>query len=253
MGCHFILQGIFLTRGSNLCLPRWQVHFLLLSHQGSHHTLSHHVVLQLIQTSTNTEVVMTYYREVKDFFKKQLILPSNLGQVSVPAFLHDGCALWCIWEMLGKELISRFMEERNRALDNYNLKCTLIRILVPFCLLTAYMYIPHCLVFMETSVSVFKLKAAYSTLVQMPSLRVFIVSLIWHVFKCLGILEVYHCCHALYQPSPPHSPLSCRYGVCQGHMSLLRLVSRCWYSCKKVEMKNEYIMLLIPYVIFLDR
>lgn len=70
------------------------------------------------------------------------------------------------------------MKERNRALDYYNLKCTLLQILGPFCLLTVYMYIPHCLVFMETSVSAFKLKAAYSTLVQMPSLRVFIVSLI---------------------------------------------------------------------------
>ena len=35
MGCHFILQGIFLTQGSNLCLLPWQVDSLPLSHQGS--------------------------------------------------------------------------------------------------------------------------------------------------------------------------------------------------------------------------
>ena len=35
MGCHFLLQGIFLTQGSNLCLLHWQADCLLLSHQGS--------------------------------------------------------------------------------------------------------------------------------------------------------------------------------------------------------------------------
>ena len=34
-GCHFLLQGIFLTQGSNLCLLHWQVNSLPLSHQGS--------------------------------------------------------------------------------------------------------------------------------------------------------------------------------------------------------------------------
>ena len=35
VGCHFLLQGIFLTQGSNLCVLRWQVDSLPLSHQGS--------------------------------------------------------------------------------------------------------------------------------------------------------------------------------------------------------------------------
>ena len=38
VGCHFLLQGIFPTQGSNLhllCLLRWQVVSLPLSHQGS--------------------------------------------------------------------------------------------------------------------------------------------------------------------------------------------------------------------------
>ena len=35
MGCHFLLQGNFLTQGSNPCLLHWRVDSLLLSHQGS--------------------------------------------------------------------------------------------------------------------------------------------------------------------------------------------------------------------------
>jgi len=35
MGCHFLLQGIFLTQGLNLNLLHWQVITLPLSHQGS--------------------------------------------------------------------------------------------------------------------------------------------------------------------------------------------------------------------------
>ena len=35
MGCHFLLQGIFPTQGSNLCLLHWQVDSLPLSHLGS--------------------------------------------------------------------------------------------------------------------------------------------------------------------------------------------------------------------------
>ena len=36
LGCHFLLQGIFPTQGSNLCLLCWQADSLPLSHQGSH-------------------------------------------------------------------------------------------------------------------------------------------------------------------------------------------------------------------------
>ena len=39
VGCHFLLQGIFWTQGSNpclLCLLHWQVDFLQLHHLGSH-------------------------------------------------------------------------------------------------------------------------------------------------------------------------------------------------------------------------
>ena len=35
VGCHVLLQGIFQTQGSNLCLLHWQVDSLPSSHQGS--------------------------------------------------------------------------------------------------------------------------------------------------------------------------------------------------------------------------
>ena len=34
VGCHFVLQGIFLTQGLNLCLLHWQVDSIPLSHLG---------------------------------------------------------------------------------------------------------------------------------------------------------------------------------------------------------------------------
>ena len=35
MGCHFLLQGVFLTKGLNLSVLHWQSDSLPLSHQGS--------------------------------------------------------------------------------------------------------------------------------------------------------------------------------------------------------------------------
>ena len=35
VGCHFLLQGIFLAKGSNLCLLNWQAASLLLCHHGN--------------------------------------------------------------------------------------------------------------------------------------------------------------------------------------------------------------------------
>ena len=40
VGCHFLLQGIILTEGSNPCLLHWQVGSLPLSQQGNPHTVS---------------------------------------------------------------------------------------------------------------------------------------------------------------------------------------------------------------------
>ena len=44
--CHFLLQGIFPTQGTNLCLLHWQANSLSLSHLGSYvcYVLSHSVM-----------------------------------------------------------------------------------------------------------------------------------------------------------------------------------------------------------------
>ena len=39
VGCHFLLQGIFLTQGLNPHVLHWEADSLLLSHQGSHATI----------------------------------------------------------------------------------------------------------------------------------------------------------------------------------------------------------------------
>ena len=44
VGCQFLLQGIFLTQGSNPCLLHWQVDSLPLSHQGSNTNPSYNEV-----------------------------------------------------------------------------------------------------------------------------------------------------------------------------------------------------------------
>ena len=41
---HFLLQGIFLTQGSDSCLLHWQVDSLLLSHEGSPQNIINHWV-----------------------------------------------------------------------------------------------------------------------------------------------------------------------------------------------------------------
>ena len=45
MGCHFLLQEIFPTQGSNLCLLHWQAGFLPLSHREAHEMVRWHYQL----------------------------------------------------------------------------------------------------------------------------------------------------------------------------------------------------------------
>ena len=47
VGCYFLLQGIFLTQGSTLCLLHWQVDSLPHSHQGSHTKLPYYISKQI--------------------------------------------------------------------------------------------------------------------------------------------------------------------------------------------------------------
>ena len=53
MGCHFLLQGIFLTQGLNLNLLHWQVDSLLLSHKGNPKATIHYTPIKSKQTNKN--------------------------------------------------------------------------------------------------------------------------------------------------------------------------------------------------------
>ena len=70
-GCHFLLQGIFFTQGSNLHLPDWQVNSLPLSHQGSPPFF-----LFLWRTPTNTftfpQKYLTFKSEIRTRWKPDL-------------------------------------------------------------------------------------------------------------------------------------------------------------------------------------
>ena len=57
MGCHFLLQGIFLTQGWNPHLLHWQVDSFPLSHQGSPH---HSLYMGSISTSSFAAFRMQY-------------------------------------------------------------------------------------------------------------------------------------------------------------------------------------------------
>ena len=67
VGCHFLLQGIFLTQGSNLRLLHWQAASLPLSHQGSHER-------KYTQYDNNSKVINLFrdynsIRETRNFQK----------------------------------------------------------------------------------------------------------------------------------------------------------------------------------------
>ena len=61
VGCHFLLQDIFLTQGLNPSLPHWQVNCLPLSHQGSPVLLTTTVSLSLqARIHQNTLYIYTF-------------------------------------------------------------------------------------------------------------------------------------------------------------------------------------------------
>ena len=67
--CHFLLQNIFLTQGSNLHLLLWQVHSLPLSHLGS-------LFPRNFQLRQRTSVTLCWCLNGKELHKR--IFPSNV-------------------------------------------------------------------------------------------------------------------------------------------------------------------------------
>ena len=54
VGCHFLLQGIFLTQRLNLCLLHWQVGSLPLNHVGSPHNQINYIKNNVINTPSSS-------------------------------------------------------------------------------------------------------------------------------------------------------------------------------------------------------
>ena len=64
VGCHFLLQGIFLPQESNLCILHWQVDSLLLSHVESpivlcimHNNFQMVICWTVVESFTYTEII----------------------------------------------------------------------------------------------------------------------------------------------------------------------------------------------------
>ena len=101
MGCHFIIQEIFLTQGSNLCLLHWQADSLLLSHQFSSVTQSCPTLHDLMDRRTPG---LPVHHQLLEFTQTHLhwvsdaIQPSHpLLSPSPPAFnlsQHQGLFKW---------------------------------------------------------------------------------------------------------------------------------------------------------------
>ena len=82
VGCHFLLQGIFLTQGSNLCVLHCRQILYLLSHLGS-----------MVATEKTTKVILV------TFFKRQILLilyvkvicarHSDLYKLVFPPFISE--------------------------------------------------------------------------------------------------------------------------------------------------------------------
>ena len=69
VGCHFLLQGIFLTQGSNQHLLHWQVDSLPLSHPGSIFGIS---IIQFLSSFLSINVFFILKVKVKSLSLVQL-------------------------------------------------------------------------------------------------------------------------------------------------------------------------------------
>ena len=100
VGCHFLLQGFFLTQGSNLRLLHWRADSLLLSHEGSPPAgaayslqqcliLRHPLYYSLPGSSVHGILQATILEWVANFFSRGASRPRDLTHVS-----YISCTGW---------------------------------------------------------------------------------------------------------------------------------------------------------------
>ena len=99
VGCHFLLQGIFLAQGSNphlLCLLHWQADFLPLSYQGSpkiHWKTKYKLTCSNFHFSVSTRETLD--DSVKpDFLQVHQTKPSFTKSISKFKLVHHQNHLW---------------------------------------------------------------------------------------------------------------------------------------------------------------
>ena len=74
VGCCFLLQGVFLTQGSNWSVLHWQADSLLMSHQGS---LNPHELIILFLVAKH--IPIWYSQKCADKIKLLLFLQHLIG------------------------------------------------------------------------------------------------------------------------------------------------------------------------------
>ena len=101
-GCYFLLQGIFLTQGSNSSLLHWQADSLKLSHQGSpmSSTISSEIRWQQITTKTSdftwrniTVKSVKRYTTIGDFLNSKMLC-GNLKSNELSLFTEPLLSQW---------------------------------------------------------------------------------------------------------------------------------------------------------------
>ena len=74
VGCHFLLQGIFLNQGLNLHLLHWQANSLSLSHKGSHTKVAEYILFSSVNGIFSKRDYMLAHKAKLGKFKKLQII-----------------------------------------------------------------------------------------------------------------------------------------------------------------------------------
>ena len=93
MGCHFLLQGIFLTQGSNLCPLYWQADSLPLGHQGSPNIIYILIKNENLETDNHTRRMPCEHEDshlqAKERDLKQILFPQPSGGANSAPLVLD--------------------------------------------------------------------------------------------------------------------------------------------------------------------
>ena len=87
--CHFLLQGIFPTQGSNVCLLHWQVDSLPLTHHRSH------IYTSVVQLLSHVQLFLTPRTAIPQAFLSFTISWSLLKLMSIESVMPSNHLILC--------------------------------------------------------------------------------------------------------------------------------------------------------------